>query len=191
MVQKRKILGGPDLIFITLGTSRYPFYRIFYFLDKILIKNNLKIRLIVQSNSKDKYQWRYKNVKVYNLLSEKKIISFIKKAKKIISHGGPGSIFLTSQFSKFQPLIISRLKKYNEHIDDHQYFYCRFLKEKINFDLDNYFILNDDLKLMEKKIYSYLTSSPIKNKLKNFFNFKINNNFIKNLNSYIKNDKNI
>lgn len=188
MVQKGKILGKSDLIFITLGTSRYSFDRVLSILDKILIENNLKVKLIVQSNSKDAYIWRYKNVKVYNLLAEKKIISFIKKAKKIICHGGSGSICLVSQYSRYQPLIISRLKKYNEHVDDHQYFYCRFLKQKISHDLDDYFILKEDSLLTEKKIYNYLFSSPIKNKLKNFFSFN-NNNFVKKLDNYIKNNE--
>ncbi|PJE67790.1 hypothetical protein COU95_00380 [Candidatus Shapirobacteria bacterium CG10_big_fil_rev_8_21_14_0_10_40_9] len=59
-----------------------------------------------------------------------KMISYLKKARVVVTHGGPATIFLALKYGQNQPLVVPRTKKYNEHVDNHELFFARFLKEK-------------------------------------------------------------
>ena len=52
-----------------------------------------------------------------------------KKARIIITHGGPASFILPLQEHKI-PIIVPRQEKYNEHINNHQVEFVHFVEEK-------------------------------------------------------------
>jgi len=143
MVQKSKILGKPLLVFVTVGTTPFKFDRLFQAIDEVALSIDKPIKLIVQQGESD-YQWRYQHVAIHKYLPPNKLINFIKKADKIITHGGPGSIFLIQKYTSVLPLIIARLKEFKEHIDNHQVCFLKFLKKK-NSALANYIFIKNDL----------------------------------------------
>lgn len=160
MVSKGKILGKSSLILLTVGSSSFHFDRLFYFLDKELVKLNENSRLIAQVGN-SKYIWRYKNISLFDYLSPDKLASLIKEADKIISHGGLISIYLAVKYSKNNPLIVPRRKEHNEHVDNHQFYFIKFLKEKLPTQLKKYFVDSEvDLFLRD-----YLRERPKKNTL--------------------------
>ena len=59
-----------------------------------------------------------------------KYISFIKKSRLVVTHGGPGAIFLAIRYGRNKPMVVPRLKKFSEHVDNHQLYFCKFIKRK-------------------------------------------------------------
>ena len=60
-----------------------------------------------------------KSFKYKEFISRAHMNELIKKAKIIISHGGSASIISALKLNR-KIICVPRLKKYNEHVDDHQ-----------------------------------------------------------------------
>ena len=54
---------------------------------------------------------------------------YIDEAHIIITHGGPSSFIEVLQEGKV-PIVVPRLKKYGEHINNHQYEFIKFISKK-------------------------------------------------------------
>ena len=104
------------MILILLGTQNNSFHRLLEEVQKNIDNNNIKEEVIVQ-NGYTKFQ--SKDMKMYNQLPTEKINDLIDKADFIITHGGVGSI-ITSITKHKKVIAVPRLKKYKEHVNDHQ-----------------------------------------------------------------------
>jgi UDP-N-acetylglucosamine transferase subunit ALG13 len=186
MVQKSKILGETDLILITTGTTKHNFNRVLSILDEVLIENNLNYKVIIQTNYEKPYHWQYKKTKIYKTLSPNSLINFINKAKKIISHAGVGTVYLIAKYSKINPLIIPRFKEYKEHVDNHQYFFCKYLIKKIGKNIKKIFLINKEYDFIKKEIKKYLLEDSKENLFKKIF-IKNKKYLNLNLDKYLKN----
>lgn len=144
MVSKSKELGKPTLILISTGSTPFPFLRLTSLLNKV-DKNKHKI--------------------VSEFTSPVQFIGHIKKADKIIIHGGPVTISLVIKYAKFMPLIIPRLGKYKEHVDDHQLFFVKFLRNKLPEDLKKYFVIEEKINSI---VDLYLNEKSRSNDLRTF-----------------------
>ncbi len=100
---------------------------------------------------------------------------FSKEARIIITHGGPGSIMLPFIYKK-TPIVIPRQSKFDEHVDDHQVKFAKYLEK-------------------EKKIISVYDISKLKEVIKNYnyyskhiekSNLNNNHNFMTQFNQQIK-----
>lgn len=162
MVSKSKILGQSSVIFISTGTTKFPFLRLLFYL-KGLNKNQYKI--------------------LDDFMPPNQFVDSIKKADKIIIHGGPATLFLVVKYARFLPLVIPRLTKYKEHIDNHQFFFTKYLRKKLPNNLKKYFAIDEKI---DDVIYNYLKE---KNKINNLNKFlflnKDENKLVKNLDLYI------
>ena len=100
------------MIFVILGTQKEPFTRL---LD-LIEKSHLKQKVIVQAG-----HTKYKSTKmeIFDFKSPEEIQNLIQKANFIITHAGTGSI-LTALKNNKKVIACARLKKYGEHVDDHQ-----------------------------------------------------------------------
>lgn len=180
MVQKGKILGKSILVFVTVGTTPFQFNRLFKAIDEALLELKKPIKLIVQQGESN-YQWQYKNVKTYKYLRPDRMIYYIKKADKIITHAGPGSLFLIFKYTKIIPFILARSSVFKEHVNDHQIEFTKFIKK--NFLKDNNVFIDNLLSNISLKLKSYLQK-------KFFINFYLMRNpsdyLIKKLNKYLK-----
>ena len=162
MVSKSKTLGQPTLILISVGSTNFPFLRLFSIL-KQLNKNKYKI--------------------FRNFMPPNQFINSIKKADKIIIHGGPATIFLAVKNARFMPLIIPRLAKYKEHVDNHQLFFTKYLRNKLSDNLKKYFLIDEKI---DNVIDNYLKEKNEINNLNKFlFLNKDENKLVKNLEDYI------
>lgn len=133
MVSKSQILGKPSLIFVTVGSTNFPFNRLFIAIDNALEELKTNVKLIAQVGPST-YKWKYNNIQLYPFLKPKKIERILSKADKIITHGGPGTLFLISKNTKCMPFIVPRLKIYNEHVNNHQQeFISFFFKNEYRF----------------------------------------------------------
>ncbi len=130
------------MILVTLGTQKQPFTRLLDYIEKLKIKDEI----IVQAGH-TKYE--SKKMKIFDFISYDEMNRLIDKSDLIITHGGTGSIVEPLKKGK-KIIACPRLKKYGEHVDDHQ-------QELVGVFVDEGYILslneNDDLndKIEESK----------------------------------------
>jgi len=104
------------MILVLLGTQNNSFHRLLDEVQKCIDNEIIKEEVIVQSGNTE---YKSKDMKIFDLISSKKINELMDKADIIITHGGVGSI--VSCLKKHKKIIaIPRLKKYGEHVNDHQ-----------------------------------------------------------------------
>lgn len=107
------ILGERDLIFVTVGGMR-AFERLVCQMD--LIASELDEQVVIQIGS-TKYE--PKNCDYFRFMSRNDIERLYTNARVVVSHAGTGSILTALAYDK--PLVlVPRMKKYREVLDDHQ-----------------------------------------------------------------------
>ena len=52
----------------------------------------------------------------------------LSKADLVISHAGYATVMQMLKFSKSKPLLVPRLKKYKEHVNDHQKYFADYMR---------------------------------------------------------------
>ena len=164
MSSKNKDIKSMSLVFITTGSTKFPFDRILSSVDRILSNTKNAFFVIAQTGGSN-YKWLYKNIKEEVYIKPEEISRYIKNAKKIISHGGPVSIYQIIKYAKYVPLVIPRLAKFGEHVDDHQLYFSKFLKNQLPSNLKKYFVTEEN---SNKVIENYLNEKNIENDLKKY-----------------------
>lgn len=107
---------GDGMIFVSLGTHERPFYRLVKAVEMLAAEGKIKEKVVVQLGFTD---YKPKHITSYKYIGQKKYESILKKADIIITHGGSGSIL--SALSMGKPVVaVPRLKRYGEHVNDHQ-----------------------------------------------------------------------
>lgn len=104
------------MIFVTVGGDTHSFSRLLGGLKKLIIQGEVKDEVIIQSgNTKcliDGYQ-------CFDFVDIDKFEQLVEQSDLIIGHAGGGTVATALKFNK--PLIVMpRLKKFKEHVDDHQ-----------------------------------------------------------------------
>lgn len=130
-------------IFVTLGTQKFQFDRLLKKIDELIeIKTINTDDLTVQCVYSE---YQPKNFKFFAMKPQDEIEEIMKKSDLIITHSGTGSIITSLKLGK-KIIIAPRLKKYGEHVDDHQVELADVFKEKVNV------IVVDDMQDLESAI---------------------------------------
>lgn len=117
------------MIFLTVGTTKFPFGRILEMVDKVMLKSQSTEDLIVQAG-RSNYQFKYSKAQIFKEIPFGRMIFYLKKTRVVVTHGGPATIFLALKYNKNKPLVVPRTKKFGEHVDDHEIFFARFLRKE-------------------------------------------------------------
>lgn len=154
------------MIFVTVGTYLQGFERLIKEMDRIASKFDEEIIAQI-GNSK----YIPKNMEYFTFSDENKIKinEYYEKSKIIISHAGAGTILNLFHYKK--PLIIvPRLKKFNEIIDDHQIELAEKLKNQKNiFVVYDIKYLEDTIKKIDQFDYIEINQNKaLINFLKNY-----------------------
>ena len=181
MVSESKILGKSSVIFVTVGTTPYPFTRLFKAIDQVISTIPEKPKLIVQTGITE-YKWEYRNIEKYKYLSPPEMIQIIKMAKKFITHGGFGTMFMIAKYGQYMPLVIARQKRFREHVDDHQKYFIEYFRKTLPKKLQNNFTSERDLAIPLK---TYLIKSSQNINFGTMFNKKRVNLLEKKLKQYL------
>ncbi len=104
------------MILVTLGTQNNDFKRILEEIERNIEDGTITDDVVVQ---KGYTKFESKKMTLYNELSKDEMNKLIKKADLVITHGGVGSIIGAITQGK-KVIAIPRLKRYNEHVNDHQ-----------------------------------------------------------------------
>lgn len=109
------------MIFVTVGTHEQQFNRLIKKIDQLKKDGHIKDDVFIQTGFSnyipESCDWK-------KFLSYEEMIQKIKDAKIVITHGGPSSFILPLQYEK-TPIVVPRMKKYDEHVNDHQVEFCR------------------------------------------------------------------
>lgn len=115
------------MILITVGTQKIKFDRLYDY-----IKDLKDDEIIVQAGV-NKWNNLPSNFKVYDYIPYAKMKKYLRSADVIITHGGPSNIITGIKNNK-KVIVVPRLKKYKEHINDHQLIFAQFMcKQKYCF----------------------------------------------------------
>jgi len=132
------------MIFVTVGTHEQQFNRLIMFMDEWAELN--KETVIIQTGFSS-YEPNYCIWK--NIYSYSDMITNIKNARIVITHGGPSSIIMSLQNGKI-PIVVPRRKEYGEHVNNHQVDFCNFI-----YDRNDNIILIENINLLNDAIDSY------------------------------------
>lgn len=110
------------MIFVTVGTHEQPFDRLLKCIDNMVEEGKIIEEVIIQ---KGYTNYEPKNCISKKLISYEDMQEYIKKARIIVTHGGPASFITPLTMGKI-PIVVPRKKDFNEHVNNHQ---LEFAKE--------------------------------------------------------------
>lgn len=150
------------MIFVTVGTHEQQFNRLIKKIDQLKKDGHIKDDVFIQTGFSDyipeSCDWK-------KFLSYEEMIQKIKDAKIVITHGGPSSFILPLQYGK-TPIVVPRMKKYDEHVNDHQVEFCR----KYN-SLNNNIIVVVNVDELNSELFSIVEKKTLINSNSNILIF--------------------
>lgn len=135
------------MIFVTVGSRSYRFDRLFKKLDELYENGVLTEPMFAQVGLST---YKPKHYEFKDFITQEEFAERLKEADIVVSHGASGSIMKALNSGK-KVIAVTRLKKYKEHINDHQ------IQINEAFSANGYVIMADieltDLGECFKKIY--------------------------------------
>ena len=114
------------MIFITVGTQKFQFNRLLIMIDDLIKEEVIDDTVMAQAGYS---AYSPKNYYSFKFKSENEINTLMEKADIVITHSGIGSITTALKLQK-KVIVVPRLKKYKEHVDNHQLEIADAYKEK-------------------------------------------------------------
>jgi UDP-N-acetylglucosamine transferase subunit ALG13 len=112
------------LIFVALGTQKFQFNRLLQELDKIISKYQIKDEVVVQSGYTT---YDSNNFKLRDFISENEFQKILVESDIFITHAGTSNV-INALKRKKKVIVVPRLSKHGEHVDDHQLELAEFVK---------------------------------------------------------------
>lgn len=114
------------MILVLLGTQNNSFHRLVEEIEKLIQKGKIKEEVVIQAGYT---KVTSQKIKVLEFISQEKLEEWQNRADIIITHGGVGSIMQCITKGK-KVIAVPRLKKYEEHVNDHQKEIVELFNEK-------------------------------------------------------------
>lgn len=111
------------MIFGITGTHEQPFDRLVRALDDYAAAHPDE-RVVIQRGYAT-YLPRHAETEA--MYPQERMNALAATARVIVTHGGPGSIWLAFQHDRI-PVVVPRMKRFGEHVDDHQVAFARHLE---------------------------------------------------------------
>ena len=104
------------MIFVVLGTQKFQCNRLLEKMDQLISQGLIKDKVIAQKGNSD---YAPKNYEYVDFIEKQKFEELMEQCDLLVTHSGVGTILSGKNHGK--PVIVfPRLKKYGEHVDDHQ-----------------------------------------------------------------------
>lgn len=105
------------MIFVTVGTNEARFDR----LVEAAASIDIGEELVVQRGASTVCP---ENAEVHDFLPFELLVDFVRSSRAVVCHAGVGSIMVALANGK-RPIVIPRLRKFGEAVDDHQLVFAR------------------------------------------------------------------
>lgn len=159
------------MIFVTLGSQKFQFNRLLKEIDRLIENEKITEKVFAQTGNSD---YIPKNYDYKKFLDRNEFGKIIEECDKVITHGGTGAIIGAIKKQK-KVIAIPRLKKFGEHVDDHQ---LQIIDE---FDKLKLIIGVSDIKMLSELIND-IDHFKFKKYISN------TNNIIESINEFIRNN---
>jgi len=116
------------MIFVSVGTIPFPFIRMNTLVEAFIQQREDKELIIYQCGSTPCII-QAKNVHLFSSIPFGQVQKYIKESRIVVCHGGPATIFQVLQAGKI-PYVFPRVKRFGEHVNDHQKHFANFLEKK-------------------------------------------------------------
>lgn len=136
------------MIFVTLGTQKFQLNRLLEQIDKLCKKGIIEEEVYAQIGYSD---YIPKNYEFIDFLNKEEFNNKMRESTMVITHSGVGSIITAINMDK-PTIVFPRLRKYKEHVDDHQLEIAEAFMKK-NFVL--YCTSSDELEMLIEKARTY------------------------------------
>jgi len=104
------------MIFLTVGTYPLPFDRLVKATDTAIMEGLIEEEVFAQIGL---CSYMPQNMEYVEMLQKEAFDSYFQRASSVISHAGIGAI--TTALKNHKPLLVMpRMKRYKEHVNDHQ-----------------------------------------------------------------------
>ena len=100
------------MIFVSVGTHEAPFDRLLHAVDDL----ELEEQIVVQHGPS---RVRSDRALEAESLSFDEVVGYIREARAVVMHAGVGSMMIALTNGK-RPIVMPRLRRFGEHVDDHQ-----------------------------------------------------------------------
>lgn len=104
------------MVFVTVGSQMFQFDRLLKEVDDLVEHGVIQEEVFAQTG-KSAYVPKHYEYKPY--ITGEVFEEYLNKCSVVITHGGTGTIARALKLEK-KVLAVPRLKKYGEHVDDHQ-----------------------------------------------------------------------
>ncbi|OSP82702.1 glycosyltransferase [Leuconostoc citreum] len=111
------------MIFVTVGTHEQPFNRLIEQIDILVEKKIITEKVLIQVGYST---YIPKNIQYKRFFTYLEMQQLLEEARIIITHGGPAS-FLSVLSQGKKPIVVPRLTKFGEHVNNHQLTFAREL----------------------------------------------------------------
>lgn len=112
------------MIFVTVGTHEQPFNRLVEYMDNWASEH--KEEVVIQTGFST---YKPRIAKWQKLFSYSEMVDNVDMARIIIAHGGPSTFIMPLQIGKV-PIVVPRMKKFDEHVNDHQLEFCNQVSKR-------------------------------------------------------------
>jgi beta-1,4-N-acetylglucosaminyltransferase len=100
------------MIFVSVGTHEAPFDRLLRAVGELRIDEEL----VVQYGPSDV---RCDRATEFDYRPFDEVVELVRQARVVVTHAGVGSVMLALSNGK-RPVVMARLRSFDEHVDDHQ-----------------------------------------------------------------------
>lgn len=104
------------MIFVTLGSQKFPFDRLLQKLDQMIADGVITDTVLAQTGY---CTYTPQNFQAIPFLDRETFASYMAQADLVITHAGTGAIIGGVKNGK-KVVAVPRLSRYGEHVDDHQ-----------------------------------------------------------------------
>lgn len=144
------------MIFITVGSQKFQFDRLLRAVDELVANGTIKDEVFAQSGASNYKPEHYESK---NFLNREEFQDAMEHSTIIITHGGTGAIIGAIKRGK-KVVAVPRLKKYGEHVDDHQLqLISQFTKSNLISSCDDMSQLGQVLKELDTKTFDCYQSN--------------------------------
>ena len=116
------------MIFVTVGTHEQPFNRLIKEVDRLVADGKIKEKVVIQTGFStyipEHCEW-------HKMMSFNEMNQYVESAHMVITHGGPASFIEVLQKGKI-PIVVPRMEKYGEHINNHQVEFVKLIDHKMH-----------------------------------------------------------
>lgn len=114
------------MIFVTVGTHEQPFDRLVKYVDELKGSGAIGEEVVMQTGF---CTYEPQHCEWSKLIPYQQMVDTVRRARIVITHGGPASFIMPLQMGKI-PVVVPRRKEFDEHVNNHQVDFCHAVAER-------------------------------------------------------------